>query len=67
MELNKPKATLEQEQIEREIHRWLSAPFLAELIRYQLQEQVVAGICSLTSTPQRSRNYSISAWVAPYC
>jgi transposase len=39
MELNKPKARWEQEQIERKIQRWLSAPFLAELIRYQLQEQ----------------------------
>jgi hypothetical protein len=39
MELKKPKARWKQEQIERKIHRWLSAPFLAELIRYQLQEQ----------------------------
>jgi len=39
MELKKPKARSKQEQIERKIHRWLSAPFLAELIRYQLQEQ----------------------------
>ena len=39
MELNKPKARWKQEQIERKIHGWLSAPFLAELIRYQLQEQ----------------------------
>src|SRR6266852_3973157 len=37
-ELNKPKARWKQEQIERKIRRWLSAPFLAELIRYQLQE-----------------------------
>jgi transposase len=39
MELKKPKARWKQEQIERKIHRWLSAPFLAELVRYQLQEQ----------------------------
>ena len=39
MELNKPKARGKQEQIERKIRRWLSGPFLAELIRYQLQEQ----------------------------
>jgi transposase len=39
MELNKPKARWKQEQIERKIRRWLSAPFLAELVRYQLQEQ----------------------------
>ena len=39
MELKKPKARSKQEQIERKIHRWLSAPFLAELVRYQLQEQ----------------------------
>jgi len=39
MELKKPKARLKQEQIERKIRRWLSGPFLSELIRYQLQEQ----------------------------
>jgi transposase len=39
LELNKPKARWKREQIERKIQRWLSAPFLAELIRYQLQEQ----------------------------
>jgi transposase len=39
MELKKPKARWKQEQIERKIRRWLSPPFLAELIRYQLQEQ----------------------------
>jgi len=37
-ELNKPKARWKQDQIERKIGRWLSAPFLAELIRYQLEE-----------------------------
>jgi len=36
-ELNKPKARWKQDQIERKIHRWLSAPFLTELIRYQLE------------------------------
>ena len=36
-ELNKPKARWKQDQIERKIGRWLSAPFLAELIRYQLE------------------------------
>ena len=39
MELKKPKARSKQEQIERKIQRWLSSPFLAELVRYQLQEQ----------------------------
>jgi transposase len=39
MELNKPKARWKQEQIERKIRRWLSAPFLAELVRYQLEAQ----------------------------
>ena len=39
MELNKPKARSKREQIERKIRRWLSAPFLAELVRYQLEEQ----------------------------
>ena len=39
MELKKPKARCKQEQIERKIRRWLSGPFLPELIRYQLQEQ----------------------------
>jgi transposase len=38
-ELNKPKARWKQDAIERKIRRWLSAPFLTELIRYQLQEQ----------------------------
>src|SRR5580693_7828869 len=38
-ELNRPKARWKREQIERKIQRWLSAPFLAELIRYQLEEQ----------------------------
>jgi transposase len=38
-DLNKPKARWKQDQIERKIRRWLSAPFLAELIRYQLQER----------------------------
>jgi len=37
-ELNKPKARWKQDQIERKIGRWLSAPFLVELIRYQLEE-----------------------------
>src|SRR5258708_34011470 len=37
-ELNKPKARWKQDQIERKIRRWLSAPFLPELIRYQLEE-----------------------------
>ena len=39
MELNKPKARSKREQIERKIRRWLSGPFLAELVRYQLEEQ----------------------------
>jgi len=38
-ELNKPKARWKQDQIERKIRRWLSIPFLAELIRYQLEER----------------------------
>ena len=37
-ELNQPKARWKHDQIERKIERWLSAPFLAELIRYQLEE-----------------------------
>src|SRR5271157_2981253 len=37
-ELNKPRARWKQDQIEGKIRRWLSAPFLAELIRYQLEE-----------------------------
>jgi transposase len=37
-ELNKPKARWKRDQIERKIRRWLSAPFLTELVRYQLQE-----------------------------
>lgn len=38
-ELNKPKVHWKQEQIERKIKRWLSAPFLGELIRYELQQR----------------------------
>ena len=37
-ELNQPKARWKQDQIERKIGRWLSAPFLAELVRYQLEQ-----------------------------
>jgi len=38
-ELNKPKARWKQPQIVGKIQRWLSAPFLAELIRYQVEER----------------------------
>jgi hypothetical protein len=38
-DLNKPKARWKQAQIVRKIERWLSTPFLRELIRYQLEEQ----------------------------
>ena len=38
-ELNKPRARWKQPQVVRKIERWLSAPFLAELIRYQLEER----------------------------
>jgi transposase len=37
-QLNKPRAHWKQQQIVHKIERWLSAPFLAELIRYQLEE-----------------------------
>ena len=37
-DLNKPKARWKQAQIERKIGRWLSPPFLRELVRYQLEE-----------------------------
>ena len=37
-QLNQPQARLKHDQILRKIKRWLSAPFLAELIRYQLEE-----------------------------
>ncbi|HEX8801067.1 MAG TPA: IS1634 family transposase [Terriglobales bacterium] len=37
-DLNKPKARWKQVQIERKIGRWLSTPFLRELIRHQLEE-----------------------------
>jgi len=37
-QLNKPRARWKQLQIMRKLKRWLSAPFLAELIRYQLEE-----------------------------
>jgi transposase len=38
-ELNKPRARWKQPQIVRKIQRWLSAPFLAELIRFRLEQQ----------------------------
>jgi len=38
-ELNKPKVHWKHEQIERKIRRWLLAPFLGELIRYELQQR----------------------------
>ena len=38
-DLNKPKARWKRPQIVRKIERWLSVPFLRELIRYQLEEQ----------------------------
>jgi transposase len=38
-ELKQPRAHWKREQIVRKIQRWLSAPFLAELIRYQLEEE----------------------------
>jgi transposase len=38
-DLNKPKAHYKRDQIVRKIERWLAAPFLAELIRYELEEQ----------------------------
>ena len=38
-DLNKPKARWKQAQIERKIGRWLSPPFLRELVRYQLEER----------------------------
>ena len=37
-ELKQPRAHWKREQIVGKIQRWLSLPFLAELIRYQLQE-----------------------------
>jgi len=38
-DMKKPKARWKREQIVRKIERWLSVPFLHELIRYQLEEQ----------------------------
>jgi transposase len=38
-DLNKPKARWKREQLIRKIERWLSVPFLRELIRYQLAER----------------------------
>ena len=37
-ELNKPGARSNRMQVLNKIQRWLSAPFLAELVRYQLEE-----------------------------
>ena len=38
-DMKKPKARWKREQIVRKIERWLSVPFLHELIRYQVEEQ----------------------------
>jgi len=38
-DLKKPKARWKQAQMVRKIERWLAAPFLRDLIRYQLEEQ----------------------------
>jgi hypothetical protein len=37
MELNKPQARWKENQIRSKIQRWLSGPFLEELIRYQIE------------------------------
>jgi len=37
MELNKPQARWKESQIRSKIQRWLSGPFLEELIRYQIE------------------------------
>jgi transposase len=38
-ELNKPRARWTEEGIQRKIQKWLSAQFMAELIRYQLESR----------------------------
>jgi len=37
MELNKPQARWNEDQIRSKIRRWLSVPYLEELIRYQIE------------------------------
>lgn len=39
MELNKPQAHWKEDQIRHKIRRWLSAQYLEELIRYEIQSQ----------------------------
>jgi transposase len=39
MELNKPAARWKENQIRSKIQRWLSGPFLEELIRYQIESR----------------------------
>jgi len=39
MELNKPQARWNEDQIRSKIRRWLSMPYLEELIRYQIDSQ----------------------------
>jgi hypothetical protein len=39
MELNKPQARWKENQIRSKIQRWLSVPFLEELVRYQIESQ----------------------------
>ena len=39
MELNKPKARWEEKKIRSKIQRWLSAQFLTDVIRYEMQQR----------------------------
>jgi len=39
MELNKPQSRWQENQIRSKIQRWLSGPFLEQLVRYQIESQ----------------------------
>jgi hypothetical protein len=61
-QLNKPRAQWKQPQIVRKIERWLSAPFLAELIRCQLEEHAGGWHCNSTSIRRLLPSCSINAF-----
>jgi len=54
MELNKPQAHWDEKKIRGKIQRWLSGPFLTEVIRYDLQQR--AGLWHLQF------DFNVAAW-----
>jgi hypothetical protein len=44
MELNKPRSRWPESGIRRKIEKWLSGPFLSDVIRYQLERALEANV-----------------------